>query len=51
VTLLQSDPLLAFAKRYYDLPDSARFVPGSSGMNNTTRLIEAGDRRNILRIF
>jgi len=51
VTLLQSDPLLAFAKRYYDLPDSARFVPGSSGMNNTTRLIEAGDRRYILRIY
>jgi len=51
VTLLQSDPLLAFAKRYYDLPDSARFVPGSSGMNNTTRIIEAGDRRYILRIY
>jgi len=51
MTLVQSDSLLAFAQQHYKLPESAHFVTGSSGMNNTTRIIEAGCDRYILRIY
>lgn len=51
MTFIRSDELLAMAKRRYFLSDNVRYVSGGSGVNNTTRVLEAGDARYILRVY